>query len=500
MEKEGLKHKVFRDSLWNFSNSLISRIGGLIFTIILARILLPEGFGLYSLATSVALMFVTFADLGINQAMIRFVSLELEHSKKKAIAYFKYILKIKITISLIVSLILFVAAIPLANYVFNKPEISSLLMILSFYIFLLALESFFESLFYIKNKVKYLTLKEFLLQTLRIIAIVSVFYLVTKAHQLLGVMVGLAVSLLIVFIMVVYFIKKIFKFLFEKSEVKIDKNRVMKFIGYLTLAGLSGIFLGYIDTILLGIFVSSEYIGYYRAAFTLIFGIAGLLSFANVLLPVLTTVKKESLGNVFNKIMKYSLIITIPAAVGLIILANYTLRFVYGYEYLPAALPLYFLSPLVILLVLIGGIYSPLLSAKEKAKEFAWLTVITTILNIFLNILLIKILLVYSELWAVAGASIAALVSWTFYAIGEAHLSKRLLGIKLEMRNFVTPLLASGIMAIVLVLMQSLIGDMTLISGILEVIVGIIVYSIFLILFKGISLEEIKDILTVFKI
>ena len=92
MRKKSLTKIVLQDAYWNMTSVVISRIGALIFTILLARFLLPERFGIYSLAMSVALIFITFADMGINHTVIRYVSKELgENNKESANAHFKYI-------------------------------------------------------------------------------------------------------------------------------------------------------------------------------------------------------------------------------------------------------------------------------------------------------------------------------------------------------------------------------------------------------------------------
>ena len=66
-----------KNSIFQVSTTIISKIGALIFTIILARLLMPELFGLYSLALSTILIFVAFSDFGMGETLVRFVSREL---------------------------------------------------------------------------------------------------------------------------------------------------------------------------------------------------------------------------------------------------------------------------------------------------------------------------------------------------------------------------------------------------------------------------------------
>ena len=488
-EKENLKKIVIKNSFWNFLANLMSRLGALIFTIIIARFLLPGGFGIYSLAISVALIFLTFADLGINQTMVRFVSSEITKNKKKAEAYFKYTLKLKISLSITLSFLLFILAYPLSEYVFKKPDLFYPLILLSFYVFLFSMLNFFSSLFYVKKKVHYILIKETIFQIARI-SLVLVSFFIFYAY-IGGVIYSLIFSTILAIIFTLFYLKKEVLLLFKKLEEKIDKRRVMKFLGFLTIGSLSVAFFSYIDIIMLGIFLPAEFVGYYRAAFALVFGIAGMLSLTNILLPVFTQLKKERIENIFNKILKYSLILVVPASFGLAALSKYILRFIYGYNYLAASLPLFFLSFLLIPIAYIQ-ISLTLFSAREKPKEFAKLTILIALLNIILNYILITSLLKISERWAIAGAAIATLISWIFYFVGCFIISKKKFQISINWKLLFKPLAASIIMFVALTIILRGIQDMGIFLGILLIIFGAAIYFIFLFLFKGINKEDLE--------
>jgi len=68
---EGLEIK---NSFFIMLISFVAKIGALIFTIIVARLLMPELFGLYSIVLAVIMTFVLFSDLGIGDAIVRFIS------------------------------------------------------------------------------------------------------------------------------------------------------------------------------------------------------------------------------------------------------------------------------------------------------------------------------------------------------------------------------------------------------------------------------------------
>ena len=120
-----LTHQVVENSFWNFLLMGISRAGALIFIVLLTRFLMPEKFGIYSLALSIAMVFLSFSELGINSTIMKYVSEELgKRNHKKAAAYFKTLVRYRILFSLIGSFLLILLAHPLSNFVFKSNKAS----------------------------------------------------------------------------------------------------------------------------------------------------------------------------------------------------------------------------------------------------------------------------------------------------------------------------------------------------------------------------------------
>ncbi|MFH1500747.1 MAG: flippase [archaeon] len=498
MKNESTREKFTKNSFWSLSSSIFNRIGTLIFTIIIVRILNPDGYGIYSLVLSIAMIFYTFSDLGINTTFQRYTAEALVQDRKKIAAYHRYLLKVKLFLSLITSILFLILAYPISMYFFKNTRLFLPMIVAAFYIFVLSFEGFYSQVFYSIEKVKYLTAKEFLNQSLRILLVISVFFFVASNYHVVGIFVTFILISLILILYSTFFIKKLLPTLFFKSKEKVDKRRIKRFIGYLVFASISGVFFSYIDSVMLGFFLLPEYVGFYRAAFSLIAGIAGLLAFPNViLLPIFTKIKKYKIEVLFNEILRYLLILTIPAAFGLAVLGNYFLALLYGDQYLNATLPLYFLSFLMIPMIAMGSIL-PLFTAKEKPKTLAELIILTSILNILLNFVFIKVLLSISPLWATAGAAIATLLTWIFYLIAASVFAKKQLKVVISFKPFIKPLIASIVMAAAIIYANTLIQDLTLILGIGEVVLGVIVYFTLMLLIKGFKksdLDLLKSIL-----
>lgn len=489
---ESLKKRIIRNSFWSFFSATISRVGALVISIILTRFLMPEGYGRYSIILSTAMIFYTFADLGINQTLMRYLSESLSKNKKALSAYHWYLLKLKFVLSLIVSLALLALSYPISNYFFKDSALFVPLMISAGYIFITSFETLYSQIFYSLEKVSYLGVRESLNQVLRISFLFGVFFLTTYSFFLVGIYLSYILASLLLLIFSLFYLRKIAPKLFSRTSVVIDKKRVIKFVWLLSIASISTVFFSYIDSILLALFIAPEYIGYYKAAFSMVIGIIGLLSFPNLmLLSVFTKLKKPKIEELFNTIFKYISIISIPAAFGILVLGKYFLVFFFGYSYLPAALPLYILSLLILPSVYIG-LFLSLFSAEERPGVFAKLIVLVSLVNIALNFILIPLFLIISPLWATAGAAIATLASWIFYLFAFIKVSKKELHIKVSPLPMIKPLIASVIMAAVLLFFLSFAKDMSLLMGVVSIIIGIIIYAVIMLLIKGIKKSDIN--------
>jgi len=489
-----LTDEVVEGSFWAASSNFISTMGTFIFTIILARLLFPENFGLYTLTISVALVFMTFADLGLNQTFVRYFSSSLKN-KSKAAAYFQYILKLKFLVSFIVSFALLIAAYPVSFWIYKKPELFLPLIMASLFILTTLFVYFFSSIFYAIKKIKYIGIRETAFQITRIIVTVAIIIFLTSTYHVFGIIVGLVLTNLFVIFLLFLWINKFAPYVLKKTKEKINKIQVIKFLGFATIATISGIFFAYVDTIMLGFFVSLTYVAYYRVAFSLVFGTKNLFTYiGSVLLPIFTNLERERTERAFNKVVRFILIFAIPATFGLLALGKYFIKLFYGHNYLPATIPLYFLSFMIITFIP-TSIISVMFFSKEKPKHMALAILGAFILNIILNYILISSFLKISQLWAIAGAALATLISRWVLLFYSARISRKKLNIKLKKIIFLKPFIGGLIMFLILYYVNSfIVKDMTLIIGGGEVILGALIYFSVMFLIKGITKEDIEII------
>ena len=487
-----------KDIVSNFSYTtyamILNRVGNLIFSIILARFLMPEGFGIYNLALSVSLVIVIFSDLGIDVTLTRYLTKSLKAGNiPLAKAYTEYILKIKTILSFVAALILLIIAYPLSNSFFGKPELFVPLIVCSFYLFASSFEGTLRVFFYVMNKVKYFAIKESIFQTLKIVILILVFYFVSAQHYVLA---ALIVITLISFLFIPYYLYYIYQFagfIFrEKRVANINKKKVIIFMSQLTIGGVTAVVFSYIDTIIMGASLPAEYVGYYRAAFGIIYSIFGLFSFSNVLLPFYNRMNKDRLIRALSRTIKYSAMVTIPSIFGIVALSSYIIRLFFGYEYLPAALPLS-ISAILIFEMVHTGILMSFYQSIGKIKFYTIMVVVSTLLNLALNIMVVVILRSHSDILIMNLIACVTVITRYFLLLSLFFNIKMKYEVKIVPGYLIKPILASAVMFAILYSINIwLAGGMSAFIGLSEIIMGCVIYFLVLYFIGGVNLNDFK--------
>lgn len=488
MVKERLAKRVLKNTIYNTLSALVAKMGGILITIFLARLLLPELFGVYSLVISIAFFISPFTDLGVSGVLIKYVAEALGKIKKDvAVVYFQYLLKLKIIFAMIVSVGLFILAQPISVFVFGKAVLILPFKIVALFIFVYAIYNFFSSVFTATQQFKFSTIGSAVYESMRVI-LAPTFVLI--GWSVFGAICGLIIATILATIVLVYYLVKHHKYFFLKkvTPLPLKKTRIWKFMIYLMIGSLSAIMFTYVDSIMLGIFMPIEYVGFYRAAFAIVFGIAGFLTITNVLFPVFTQLEGDNLKKAFQKVFRYTAILTFPSAFGLIYVAQPFVQVVYGIDYLPTIVPLIILSFLIIESTL-GSFFTTVFIAKELPQYPTYLMITASILNVVLNYFLILA-------YGMAGAAIATVISRFFNSIFLGILAKIKLNIAPILSSIYKPLLASIIMLIALMLIP-LQQKISIVA--LEIIFGAIVYFVALFALKGIERDDILYIRNIFK-
>lgn len=179
--------------------------------------------------------------------------------------------------------------------------------------------------------------------------------------------------------------------------------------------GLSTFFIRiyyYIDTIMISIIISNpnEIMGWYNAAYRLVFVLSFIpTTFLMAIYPIMSKCyvsKDDSLRFMFERSFKYLLIIAVPMGFGITTLASKIILFSYGPNYAPSVIALQILVWSEVFIFL-NSVFGNLLNAINKQVVVAKQTMLASLLNIILNLLLIV-------QFSYVGASIATVITNCF--------------------------------------------------------------------------------------
>jgi len=419
-----------KNSIFQFSTTFIGKIGSLVLTIILARLLMPEIFGLYSLALSTILIFVAFSDLGIGDTLIRFVSRELGKRRiGKAKSYSEYLIRIKLFMMIVVSLALILFARLIAEGYYHKP-LTLALIAGSLYVLFGGAVVILQAILQAHNLFKPILYRETLFQIIRIVIIPLVVLLSIKNYttESLVAIIIVILSLSFAFSVLLLYLftrKNIFKKEIAKKALSVkEKYEVKKFVLLNSTIILSGIFFGYIDIIMLGYFVTSEYIGYYQGAFSFINAAISLITFSGALLPVFSRLNREKMDIFVKKTIRVVSLISIASFLFILLAAKPLILIIFGSEYANSVNILRILS-LLLLSIPITTIYSTYFISSGRPEIVSKSLIASTVILIILNYFLISVLLPYGPMYAVYGSAIATIISRYSYLFLLVILKKR---------------------------------------------------------------------------
>ena len=421
---KGNSGQAIKNSSYQLATTFVAKTGALFFTIVMARLLGPEIYGIYGLALSTILFIAVFSDLGITQALMTFLSRTIDNNPGKAKGYFYFLTKYKILLILLPSTILLISAKWLAN-IYGQPIYYALLAG-AIYLPIATFSGYLSSIFATKNNFRPDLIREIIIQVSRLtIAPFFIIYFLSRISST-------EIYLLYIFLLLssFYLIGGIYLFIVAKSSHLFNKAKAKKlnskekkeliiFILPLSLTAFSGIFFGYIDQIMLGLnAIESQFLGFYHISINLVASASVLLAFtSSAIFPIFARLKSKQLERGFKKTRNITILISISAAIFTFLIAPFAIQIIYGKEYMTAVNFLRILSPLLISFPL-AGLYITYYTSQKKTKLISILLFLSTLLNIVLNHIFINIGLRYSEFHAVVGVCIATIISRYFYLLG----------------------------------------------------------------------------------
>ncbi|MEK7203017.1 MAG: flippase, partial [Patescibacteria group bacterium] len=358
---------------------ILQKIISFTYFILIARALGPADLGKYYFAISFTTIFAILIDLGLTNVLTREVAKTNEQAQK--------ILSNIIAIKLPLTVLTLIIVITL-NKIFGYSEIIQQLICLS--AISMALDSFTATFFAVIRGFHNLSFESVSSVIFQLIVLSFGLIILKMNLGLVWLMNGLVVASVFNFLYSGFLICCKWKLSLLPSIDGLSAKMLIKITAPFALFAIFQRIYTYLDSVLLSFLAGDEYVGLYQVAFKIIFALQFLpLAFIASLYPALSFYwqnNKEQLAITFERSMNYLIIISLPIAIGIIIIADkIILLFKSGFA--GAVLPLE-INMLSIIFMFTYYPIGALLNACDRqmtnAINMGVVTAVSVVLNIFL--------------------------------------------------------------------------------------------------------------------
>ena len=346
-----------------------------------SNVLQVENLGKVNFASSVCGYFLLFAGLGISSYAVREGS-RYVNDREKLSAFASEMFTINM-----ISTALTYAALAVTMLFWTKLHAyTDLMLVLSLQIFFTTIGT--EWVFTIFEEYTYITIRGLLFQVLSIFML----FAFVKTRDDYCIYAGITVFAAVGANVLNFFRAR--RYCTIRLTRKIDWKKHLKPILIIFASTLATTLYVSSDTTILGILGTDYNVGIYSVAGKIYGIVKNLLSAVLVVsIPRLSHYAgvgdKANFNKLFNNIFNALIVVVAPAVVGLFALSREVVLFISGESYLDAVMPLQILS-LALIVCLFGWLYnSCALLPCGREKELFWITLVSGLLNVGLNILLI---------------------------------------------------------------------------------------------------------------
>jgi O-antigen/teichoic acid export membrane protein len=458
--------------LWGLvASTVISAVG----TIIIALLLGPENYGLYSIALTAPIMITLFRDWGINYAMIRYTAQSNAENKAANIrSIFMSGLIFEISVGIALSLIGFLLSDFLAVTVLHRPNITPLIQIASLSVLTSALVSTATAAF---TGVEKMHFNSIMLVSQSIIKTALIIGLVLIGLGTYGAITGYTFATLIAGLIGILFMFKIYKKLpkLDGAKLEIWKNvKIMLKYGLPLSIGviLAGFLVQYYNFLLYIYVADNAIIGNLAIAQNFVVLIAFVATpVTTMLFPAFSKLdhKKdpETLKNVFQTSVKYASLLVVPVTAMIMTLAHPAISTLFGNKYVEAPLFLTLLA-ITYLYALLGNLsIGSLINGQGQTTFNLLIAIITAAVGFPLGFILIS-------KYGVLGLIVTSLSAGVPSIIPALVFIRKRYGVTVHWKSSAKILLSSTAAA---TLTYLLLTQLNSLSSLTQLIIGVAVFT-----------------------
>ena len=457
------KVSIKKNYIYNVAYQVLNLLAPLVTTPYISRVLGVEGVGEYSYTSSVVTYFITLAILGSTPYAQREVSYLREDKEKYSILFWEIVVFRGITV--LISCLLFSIVI-----ILSEPEIRIIYMIQGLNIVAVAFDIswFFQGL----EEFKKIVIRNVFIKILNILLIFILVKQETDIWKYVLIIAGLTV------VGNIFIWGGIKRYINKVSIKSINIKQHLIGILQLFLPTIAVSIYRALDKTMIGLVTTTTTEnGYYEQADKIIqMCIVVTTSLSTVMAPriALTLSKKDNamLKKYMYKTFDFLLLISLPMAMGIIVVSDMIVPWFFGSGYEKVGLIIKIFSPLMVVVTFSNAIGMQYLIQARKQKIYTISICTGAIVNFIINLVLIPRLYSIGAAVASVVAESAILIVQMWYVCNK----KQILDIKGIFSKFPIYMGMSTVMFVILMIIKRFMAP-NFVSSFCIVIIGISIYT-----------------------
>lgn len=470
---------------------LVSILAGALMVVALARLLEPEGYGLLYLALAVLGVARVFSKLGISKSGARYLAEYKEQDPRQIPHILETSFLYNLTTIAVVVLALALGHRWLAG-VLGEPSLAPLILFGTLFVAFGTLVTFARRTLQGFEQIR-------VVAWLRVVENVSRFVFavgfVLLGFGAMGALGGYVASAgLVVLVGLAFIYARVYRE-HERAE-HVDeglRKRVGLYALPITATSTADIVDKRVDTILVGFFLNPTAVGFYvvaKQAVDVVSAPAQALGFT--ISPTFGAQQAQGASgqaaSLYEEALSHSLLVYLPAAAGLIVLADPAVGIIFGPDY-GGAVPVVQVLALYAVLHATMNVTSSGLDYLGKATSRAIVKAISSTLNVVLNVIMIP-------MFGVVGAAYATVTSYAVYAGGNFYVINTLFDLDFGRltRNVATNLIGTLLMAGLVILLRGFATGWITLA--LVILAGASAWGLFAVAVGILDVKQLRDLLT----
>jgi O-antigen/teichoic acid export membrane protein len=484
---------IAKSSIIVFVGVILSKVFLYLFKVIIARYFGPEVYGFFSISLMILTLFVVVSLFGLSEGLLRFIPIYLGKNEIKKVSWLlKTASLIALVSSIIFSFVLYFSAYWISNTIFHNPILIIYLKISAFVIPFLALSNIYLSVIRAFERI---TAYSFILNIFQnlvklVFLLILIFFGLKSNSIMIAYLIGTMSMLAISYLFCKYKISELFgKFHVSKTEKKKIKFSVFAYSLPLMFSSIFYLVYTWIDSFVIGTLRVNGIVevGIYNAAvpIALILAIFPEL-FMQMFYPFITKeyAKKnyKLIQDLSKQITKWIFIISLPIFIIMFIFPGAVINIFFGQKFLSSEFTLRILS-LGVFISILNGFFTTLLSMAGKSKTIFANLIVTSLINLILNIILVP-------KYGIIGAATSTTIAWVLLTIVLFVQVRLVLGFVPLKKKLVSIFLISLVPALILIIVRQFVA-VNVLTLIVLGILFVLVYLLAILLIKGFDRNDL---------